>query len=88
MAFSASRGGSVIQSQPLRCDRLIVVPIQSTAEIVIERCAANRGAWQVCLLHKRQGVALSPLRFPPVSNAADLTNTLAEAWVANRCTGI
>ena len=81
LAFSASRGASIVQSKPHTESCLTLLPLRGTAKISVERSNQDAESWYVRLTRKRQG----PVYFPPVSTPEALSRTLSEAWVTNRC---
>jgi hypothetical protein len=86
LAFSASRGATVMQSRPHPNAALTLVPMRSTTEITIEPHSRIAGAWYVRMVPppgKRQ--ALRPVDPPVVSTPEELTQSLMEAWVTDRC---
>lgn len=86
LAFSASRGASLVQSQPHPHGALTLISIRSSAEIVVERNNQDAESWYVRLMpsHTRR-VCVKPVYFPSVSTPEELSKTLAEAWVIDRC---
>jgi len=86
LAFSASRGASLVQSQPHPNGALTLLPIRSTAEIVVQRNNQDSESWYVHLVPARQRrPALKTVYFPTVSTPEELSRTLGEAWVMERC---
>jgi hypothetical protein len=85
LAFSASRGATLVQSPPGSASCLMLLPIRSTAEIVIERNNQAAGSWYVRLTPSRARPAVRPVYFPPVSTPEALSRALSEAWVVDRC---